>query len=145
MLGNKSKMEQFEYLVSHPKWLENIGSARVYVGMSDLIMEILGCGDRRTIAFWIGKKKQFRVRNKQDRLVGSEKNQTLHWVPTYHYEYEWEDAFLQRHGYIETREDPDQKQSLELGFDLRTFKILKGVKDGKTVSEPIPTQNAPHP
>lgn len=116
-------LSKLDILVSHPKWISNIGTGRVYIGMADFIMEILGTGDKRTIAFWIGKETRRWIPDKKNQWFSSRSNR---WVVPKKAVYEWKDGFLQRHGYVETIEDPEAEKNRKEGVNLRMFRILKG-------------------
>lgn len=127
-----AKLDKLEQLISDPKWLQAIGSPNSYDNMADFIMSTFKSYDMRTVRFWIGYKKRTWVPDKRNEWFSDRRKQ---WIVPKKAVYEWQDGFLQRNGWIENCFFEDNPY----------FKILKGVKDGKVVTQPVIHQNGPHP
>jgi hypothetical protein len=118
-------------LVSSEKWNRHIGHGFGYSGIADIITEVLGVGDARSISFWIGKQKRsWRTETREKAIVN--RNGQFQYMKYYEVKvpcYEWELGYLERHGFVERVENEDGS---------RTFRIHKGLQ--QTTLEEVKNQ-----
>jgi hypothetical protein len=106
----ETMMNKFDTLVSSSQWNAVLGLSLSRQELSDLITEVLGIGDERSISFWLGKYKIQWVKQKK----------YLQFPAFIHINVKesiWKVGFLERHGYIELINGKEQ-----------IFKIIKNVK-----------------
>ena len=106
----QTMMNKFDLLVSSHQWNNILGLTLSKQELADVITEVLGVADQRTINFWLGKHK---ISWKKQRKYKAFPAYTVVTIKNS----EWKAGFLERHGYIELTNEQHQ-----------TFKIIRSIK-----------------